>query len=293
MTREQKLKKIESKLGCIIKEDLGEDLIVSIEEYDYHLKYRNVSRFKPTREMMTDASILKYINNTILNNSPFKAIEKLGRDKVKVINIETGESIIKYKWSITIDNIKNVLTKRTRYLDKAKAVLGATYIYSKTIIEDTTNKATITCSKHGDFYVSLNNIIHHKTGCPKCAELRRKFGRRGFIDLCETNNSIAKLYLIKCHNSEECFYKIGITQQDLKNRFYNIPYEVDIIMELSGTPNIIWDTELFLHTLYSANRYTPSIDFKGKNECYKFDDVNLVKDKILQVSNNLLKVLHN
>ena len=69
MTREQKLRKIENKIGGIIIKELGNELIVRIDEYDYHLKYNNVSRFKPTRELMTDYSILSFINKAILNGT--------------------------------------------------------------------------------------------------------------------------------------------------------------------------------------------------------------------------------
>lgn len=292
MTREQKLRKIEGKIGGTIVKDLGHELIVNIGKYDYHLKYNSVSRFKPTREVMTDYSILSLINEEILANTQFKAVEKLDRDRVLIINTETGESIIKYKWGITIDNIKNVLTKRKRYLAKVKEVLGDKYIYTKTIVEDTTSKVTITCPEHGDFYVNLSNIINHRTGCPKCSMLKRKFGKHGFANLCVANNSVAKLYLIKCYNEEESFYKIGITQRELKERFHNIPYKTDTIIELSGNPEDIWDLELKLHSLYNKYKYLPIRDFKGKNECYKFNDESIVKKEILQISNNLLKVLH-
>lgn len=293
MTREQKLRKIENKIGGIIIKDLGNELIVRIDEYDYHLKYNNVSRFKPTRELMTDYSILSFINKEILNGTQFRAIEKLDKDKVLIINTKTGDSVIKYKWGITVDNIKNILTKRERYLAKIKEVFGNKYIYTKTIVENTTSKVTITCPEHGDFYVNLSNIINHGTGCQKCAALKRKFGKQGFTNLCMINNSIAKLYLIKCYNKEEIFYKIGITQRELKERLHSIPYQTETIVELYGNPGDVWDLELKFHSLYSKYRYLPIKNFKGKNECYKFSDINNIKEEILQISNNLLKVLHN
>lgn len=54
------------------------------------------------------------------------------------------------------------------FIDKARAIHGNKYDYSKTVYTRSCDKVTITCHKHGDFKVRAGNHLAG-VGCPKCS----------------------------------------------------------------------------------------------------------------------------
>lgn len=60
-----------------------------------------------------------------------------------------------------------MLTKED-FVERAKAVHGDFYDYSKTVVDGFHNKSIITCPDHGDFEQQLQNHLSGN-GCPKCA----------------------------------------------------------------------------------------------------------------------------
>ena len=61
------------------------------------------------------------------------------------------------------------------FIEKAKAVYGDLYDYSKVRYVNYRTKVTVTCKKHGDFNVTPCNHIQNLSGCPKCANLVSKW----------------------------------------------------------------------------------------------------------------------
>lgn len=49
-----------------------------------------------------------------------------------------------------------------------KSVHGDKYDYSKVVFTKMSEKVTIICNKHGEFFQAINDHLHSKAGCPKC-----------------------------------------------------------------------------------------------------------------------------
>ena len=80
------------------------------------------------------------------------------------------------------------------------------------------------------------------------------------------------MYIIKCFNENETFYKIGITSKSIEERFNSIskmPYTYEVVQKILDIPNIIYELEHILHRLYKPFKYTPVTNFKGNSECFK------------------------
>ncbi len=83
-------------------------------------------------------------------------------------------------------------------------------------------------------------------------------------------------YIIKCWNSKEYFYKVGITSYSVKRRYNSkrdMPYNYEIIQEITDIPNNVWNLELLLKQYIKNNNfhYIPNIQFGGYlNECFKY-----------------------
>lgn len=96
------------------------------------------------------------------------------------------------------------------------------------------------------------------------------FSRTEFTEFCEENKGY--LYIIKCSNDNESFYKIGITKQEfLRKRFScdtSMPYNVETIKTYVSSPSIIFDLETKLHRICKQYQYTPIINFGGYTECF-------------------------
>jgi hypothetical protein len=76
------------------------------------------------------------------------------------------------------------------------------------------------------------------------------------------------LYLIKCYNQEETFFKVGRTFLTLRKRFENLPYNYEIIDVLKGSALFICQKEWEVKSKNKLNNYKPKINFNGCNECF-------------------------
>jgi len=88
----------------------------------------------------------------------------------------------KRKNSLTLNNPtkRSRLTYTTeRFIEKAKAIHGNTYDYSKVVYINAHTKIKIICSVHGEFEQTPTGHIHQKSRCSKCA-LENSFGRQKY-----------------------------------------------------------------------------------------------------------------
>ena len=99
------------------------------------------------------------------------------------------------------------------------------------------------------------------------------YSRSDFIKSSERSVRKPYLYVIRCFDDTEEFYKIGITATSLKLRFsgkklpYN--YEVTQIIE-SEDAGLIYDIEKALHKYFNNLKYIPIKKFDGLTECFKY-----------------------
>ena len=180
----------------------------------------------------------------------------------------------------------NFKKTRDEVLSKFQEVHAGKYEYNLKDFKNTNDYIDIICQEHGKF---RQTIVSHMsgTGCRMCGyEVVDVFRRSSYVKNCNKNyNGIAKLYFIKCTGFDESFYKIGITcKETLIQRFpkgVHMPYEFYEILFLEASPEVVWDTEKYLHKSLVEFRYEPNIAFGGsKTEFYKFEDVDEVKLKI-------------
>lgn len=188
-----------------------------------------------------------------------------------------GRESIREKNSSSIDE----------FIEKARKKHGDKYDYSKVEYTNAKNKVEIICKKHNEFYQTPSDHLGG-CGCPECGSDRKSpVTRSGFSESVSRNNGFGTLYLIRCSNENESFFKIGITGKDVSDRFgkkSDMPYYYEVISEVtSNDSDFIYDTEVKLKRMLKDHKYSPSIYFGGHTECFELsklpDVVKFFKDQ--------------
>lgn len=180
------------------------------------------------------------------------------------------------------------------FLIKSKKHHGDFYKYNESTYSGSDASIMITCPDHGDF--KQRAIDHAKGhGCYSCSRNLNGFARSNFKDLCvKNNNGNGHLYIIKCWNDSEEFYKIGITsQKNVRARFHGkfMPYQYQFVSLFISDAKTIYDFETLLHRALKAERYLPKISFKGETECFSIisNDVYAIIESNIN-SGNIVEV---
>lgn len=89
----------------------------------------------------------------------------------------------------------------------------------------------------------------------------------------------AKVYIIRCYNDTEMFYKIGYTKYDVDRRFKDkslMPYQYDIVNIIETNVYDAIVEERKLHMVNDRYSYKPLIQFTGNTECFsELDDIGV------------------
>ena len=162
-------------------------------------------------------------------------------------------------------NVLKLTTKTA--IDKLNQVHNFKYTYDTLVYKNAKSKIKIICKIHGEFEQTYTKHQQGQ-GCSKCT---RVFGfkRSQFINACDTTGI---LYILRCFNENEEFYKIGITSKTIEVRFPSssyMPYKYEITQEIRDIPENIYNLEHILHRLYRQYKYKPLISFSGETECFK------------------------
>lgn len=189
----------------------------------------------------------------------------------------------------------NVQYTTKEFIDKASNVHDNFYTYDKTAYSTSHRKLIVTCPVHGDFE-QLPYIHLQGHGCPSCAKIviKEKAKRKSSVwsytgweeaGLNSSHFEGFKVYLIKCWNSKEEFYKIGKTFTSIHRRFIKgaIPYEWKLLDVIEGSPEYISTLEQNLHKTLAQYTYNPLIKFNGYNECFQLKDE--IHDEFRRISN--------
>lgn len=167
-----------------------------------------------------------------------------------------------------INKIKKSPFTSEEFIEKATVKHNDLYSYGKVDYINSQTRVTITCSIHGDFKQKPNAHLTGE-GCPKCGK-ESHWRRSDYVK--KANGRICTFYTIRCFNEEESFYKIGITMRSIKKRYYNIktmPYAYEIISEIFGEAEFIWNLEKEEKRKLKGFSYQPNIPFAGsKTECF-------------------------
>lgn len=167
------------------------------------------------------------------------------------------------------------------FVQKANKVHRDKFSYLKTKYKNKNTKVIITCLKHGDFEQEANAHLQGN-GCPKCGwestashvkqsspgwthTRWQKAGQRS------KNFDSFKVYILRCWNEEEEFYKIGKTFLTIKERFRykkEMPYNYEIIKIFKGEAKEMSKLEKQLQKENKNNKYVPETNFGGMYECF-------------------------
>ena len=179
--------------------------------------------------------------------------------------------------------------KEKTWLEDFKKIHGDLYDYSKVEYINTYTKVKIICKTHGIFEQTPQSHLNgfHCRACkPNYEKISKNF-------LTQAGNLTCILYVLRCWNENENFYKIGITSKSIKDRFRNkfsMPYEYIVLEEYKGSPNFIWELEKKYHILNNQFIYKPKIKFSGSvYECFsKYTSID-INSFIEEYSNDLEK----
>lgn len=185
-------------------------------------------------------------------------------------------------------------TKPEQFIDQANAKHNNRYSYDNVVYKNNGTKVDITCKIHGDFKQTPGSHLAGN-GCTTCARI--------ITTQCSQNNPVGwsynnwikagdksksfdafKVYVIRCWNDEEEFYKIGRTFKKVKERFDDkntMPYKYETVLEIVSDALTILKLEKELQATYKNLKHLPNIYFNGKFECF---NLSLPIDEII---NNL------
>lgn len=154
------------------------------------------------------------------------------------------------------------------FLFEAKGKHINRYDYSRSVYVNSNTKVIITCRKHGDFKQSAISHLSGK-GCPSCARELTTWGRSNYVRVSRKNKKSC-VYLIRCFNDLESFYKIGITTAAISYRFKksHMPYKYEVLSTVTNGAESDWDNEKELHRICKKYKYKPKISFGGETECF-------------------------
>lgn len=172
-------------------------------------------------------------------------------------------------------------TSQEQFIEKANRIHNFKYDYSKSIYCGDRCKMIIICPKHGEFLQAAGDHYNNK-GCKKCGnENTSKYQKENPNGwnlsywkekaLNSKNFDSFKIYIIRCWNDEEEFYKIGRTFLTINNRFKTnnlLPYNFEIVKEVIGKVDVVYKLEQKLKNYNKENKYTPKISFNGMHECF-------------------------
>lgn len=157
------------------------------------------------------------------------------------------------------------------FIARAKEVHKTEYCYKKTVYRRNTTKVAISCLIHGVFFQTPKAHINGQ-GCPKCSYESCGWGRTQFNKACDRNGSgDGLLYVIKCTDKLETFFKIGVTSRSVGARFSStdlMPYSYKVVHEVHGKSDFIFSLERSLLKVLCDHKYSPSIYFEGTTECF-------------------------
>jgi len=211
---------------------------------------------------------LTLIGNYINNRTKVKVKDNLG-----IIYLVSPKSLLTGKFP----TIRLATDTNKAFELRAKKIHGNKYDYSKYVYHGVTDKSIIICPHHGEFKQHYHHHISIGTMCPKCSKEFSGWENHKWVEcgLHSTRFDSFKIYLIRCWNDTEEFYKIGKTFNTIPDRFKKsqMPYNYEIISVKKG---FTYEEGLFLsklehraHRFYKKHAYLPKIKFGGMFECFK------------------------
>lgn len=184
-----------------------------------------------------------------------------------------------------IDLTTKLRTKsKDKFIEDAIKIHGDKYDYSLVKYKNSSTKINIICRDHGVF---RQNPSRHLSGagCVECGKLSiskyskenpHGWGLSNWESSAKKSKEFDsfKVYVIKCWNDSEVFYKIGRTFMKTKLRFRTkrlMPYNYEVIYEfVFKEAKEAFSYENKLKRINKKEKYIPLISFCGRHECFKY-----------------------
>lgn len=169
------------------------------------------------------------------------------------------------------------------FIKKATKLHGDKFIYKKVRYKNHKTQVEIICRIHGVFKQKPKDHLMG-SGCKWCCAELVGFNRSKYIECSKKYNGKAKLYIIKCFDDRELFYKVGITATPIEQRYRKgtLPYEYEVVSVIEDEAGYVWDLEKRMHTLMKDIRYVPLKSFAGRTECFE-EIPNSIKKLLSQI----------
>lgn len=223
---------------------------------------------------------LKIKFNEKFPNSDIHIIKRLEIKKRNILIVLTSFGLCRvdfyHLFSGKIPSIKTALNKTEFFINNANKVHNNKYNYCKTIYINSRTKVDIICPIHGKFNQEANSHLQG-IGCIACRNDKLSEYSTGW-SLTEWKERINskyfdsfKVYIIKCWDENEEFYKIGRTCYKINKRFNGktlMPYKYKILKEFIGDSDKIFKLEQDLKNQNKKHKYIPKIKFRGMYECF-------------------------
>ena len=185
--------------------------------------------------------------------------------------------------------IKSGLSKSNNWLLKLNDLVldeikGEGYsLVTTEFVKNSKDKIILNCNEHGNFGKSIGNLLQGQR-CPECNKYEG-WGKSTYIKHSKLNyNGLSNLYLIKCSNKIESFYKVGITvHNDIRRRFptKSMPYNYELLSVINSDVEDIIDLEVSIHKAVKEYHYLPNISFGGHvKECFTESGLDIAKQMI-------------
>jgi hypothetical protein len=171
-------------------------------------------------------------------------------------------------------NAKSRTLTQEDFIEKAVKVWKDRYDFSKVNYKTTKTKIEVICKEHGSFNIEPSNLLSGY-GCKKCGNIGWTHTKWKVAGENSNHFDSFKVYLIKCFNENEEFYKIGKTFVKISKRFSGsdiLPYEYIVVGIYEGTPDTISKLENELHKKCKDYCYLPKLKFGGQTECFSYQE---------------------
>jgi hypothetical protein len=164
------------------------------------------------------------------------------------------------------------------FIKKAFEIHSEKYDYSLIKYISSKIKIDIVCKLHGIFKQAPDKHLSGN-GCPKCGNITisKKAAKNptgwsnlNWVKAAEKSKNFDsfKVYIIKCWNENEEFYKIGRTFLNLNQRFKNFKYNFKSVSIFDGNALDMFNLESKLKKENRKHSYIPKIKFNGMYECF-------------------------
>lgn len=158
------------------------------------------------------------------------------------------------------------------FIKKSRQMHGTKYDYSLVEYSKNTIPVSIICSTHGEFKQEPRSHLVGN-GCMKCARDNNNYwSYSGWTQAGEQSQYFDgfKVYVVRCYNETEEFYKIGKTYNKVWLRFSRgqIPYEYEVLKVFEGSGLHICQLEEKLLKMNYEYKYKPELEFAGSQECF-------------------------